>query len=228
VLKPEVSERTTFTFSGSEQPTACERLRTIDNMECVMASLLEEIASGEGARVPWPPFAAPTLGVPDLTVISLLSRLTVELPEDRDPPAGPPGRVLDTGVEAQVHGPVEMGSDVEVLVADPSFIHTTTGEHLLALCRKHRIRADWHGGFSLLARHVPEGFRGAAIPKLAQRIAKSNGVLTAAVLGAGEASLQTQPEEWRDWAGEAETLQQLKQLWHVLVHYGTQRREGLE
>jgi len=26
--------------------------------------------------------------------------------------------------------------------------------------------------------------------------------------------------EWRDWASQADTLQHLKQLWHVLVHYG--------
>jgi hypothetical protein len=63
VLRQEVSRRSSFTFSGSEQPDAVERLGTIDRMECVLAPLLAEVASGEGAHVLWPPYVAPTLGV---------------------------------------------------------------------------------------------------------------------------------------------------------------------
>ena len=69
-------------------------------------------------------------------------------------------------------------------------------------------------------REVPSEFRGPAIPRLARRIA-GEGVLDAAVIGAAEASLRSQPESWRDWGSYEEALQHLKQLWHVLVHYGT-------
>src|SRR5262249_13908784 len=104
VLREEVSWRTSFTFARSEQPNAAERLGTIDTMECVLAPLLAEVATGAGAQVPWPPFVAPTLGVANLTVPGLLDRLSRGLALPRaNPSTGVAGRVLDTGVEAQVH-----------------------------------------------------------------------------------------------------------------------------
>ena len=97
VLQPEVAERTSFTFSGSEQPDAAERLGTIDCLDAVFEPLLAELASGVGARVPRPPFVAPTLGVPNLTATGMLERLVHELPTPRrDPSTGFPERVLDT------------------------------------------------------------------------------------------------------------------------------------
>ena len=44
------------------------------------------------------------------------------------------------------------------------------------------------------------------------------------LIGAAEASLHEQPDAWRDWGSQAEVLQHLKQLWHVLVHYGLPAR----
>ena len=58
------------------------------------------------------------------------------------------------------------------------------------------------------------------MPLLAQRIA-GDGMLDAAVIGAAESTLYLQPERWRDWGSRDETLQHLKQLWHVVVHYGS-------
>jgi hypothetical protein len=49
VLRASVSFRTSFTFAGSEQVRASERLGTIDKMDAVMAALLTEVAIGEGA-----------------------------------------------------------------------------------------------------------------------------------------------------------------------------------
>ena len=220
VLRSEVPTRTSFTFSGSEQPDAKENLGIIDSLECVLAPLLAEVAGGAHANVPWPPFTAPTLGVDGLTVRNLLERVSKELCLPRaDPTIGSPGRVLDSGVEAQIHGPIDLAQDVERLVADPAFIGGPTGDTLRALCRKYAITLDWHCGFTLPARDVPEGFRGAAIPKLAQRIAR-DGVIDAAVIGAAQASLRLRPHEWRDWGDSQEILQHLKQLWHVVVHYG--------
>jgi hypothetical protein len=220
VLRGDVSRRTSFTFSGSEQADAAERLGTIDRMECVLAPLLAEVASGEGAKVPWPPFVAPTLGVENLTVSGLLERLLKELPLPRaDPSSGSAGRVLDTGIEAQVHGPIDIERDVERLVVDPSFDRTQTGDCLKELCRKYAIPLDWHVGFRLAVRDVPDEFRGPAIPSLARRIA-GDGVVDASVIGAAQASLRFRPNEWRDSGPHEEILQHLKQLLHVLVHYG--------
>ncbi len=72
VLRPTVSSRTSFTFAGSEDPLAPERLGLIDGLDSVMAALFAEIEAGAMATPPWPPFRAPTLGVPDLTIARLL------------------------------------------------------------------------------------------------------------------------------------------------------------
>jgi hypothetical protein len=189
-------------------------------MECVLAPLLAEVASGEGAKVPWAPFVAPTLGVKNLTVSGLLERLSKDLALPwADPSSGSAGRVLDTGIEAQVHGPIDIERDVERLVVDPAFIGTPTGDCLKELCRTNAIPLEWHVGFRLAVRDVPDGFRGPAIPKLARRIA-GDGVVDAAVIGAAQASLRFRPDDWRDCGSDEEIFQHLKQLWHVLVHYG--------
>lgn len=224
VLRAAVSGRTTFTFGGSEQALAGERAGTIDAMDSVMAALLEEVASGEGATVPWPPFVAPTLGVEDLTVSRLLAYLCRGLPlAEQDPGVGPPGRVLDTCIEAQVHGCVDLGRDVERLVVDPAFEGTPTAGVLDEISRVYGIRQQWHCGFRLSVEEVPDDFRGPLMPRLARRIA-SDGMLDAAVIGAAEATLHTRPEIWRDWGSREETLQHLKQLWHVVVHHGAPSR----
>jgi hypothetical protein len=62
------------------------------------------------------------------------------------------------------------------------------------------------------------------MPLLAQRIAGVDGMVNAAVIGTAEASLRNEPDAWRDWGSHAEALQHLKQLWHVLVHYGLPAR----
>jgi hypothetical protein len=61
------------------------------------------------------------------------------------------------------------------------------------------------------------------MPWLARRIA-ANGLVDAAVIGAAEATLYCKPETWQDWGSYEEALQHLKQLWHVVVHYGRPAR----
>src|SRR5262249_30610891 len=129
------------------------------------------------------------------------------------------GRSLDSFIEAQVHGMVDLGTDVERLVADAAFRDTKTEEHLIAICLKYHIPFYWHPGFSLDVSQVPNDFRGRAMPPLARRIAR-DGILNVAVIGEAAASLNLQPDLWRDWASYEETLQHLKQLWHVLVQFG--------
>jgi hypothetical protein len=224
VLGPNVSLRTSFTFMGSEDPRATERLGIISGLHSVMGALLAEIEEGGISTPPWPPFRAPTLGVPNLTVGRLLDVLK-ELPQPRrNPAAGDAGRVLDTQIEAQVHGPVDLHQDVELLVADPAFAATATGTILSDLSTRYEIPLLWHCGFQLRVRDVPDDFRGPAMPGLARRIAGEDGTLDAAVIGVAERSLHEQPHAWRNWGSRAEGLQHLKQLWHVLVHYGLPAR----
>jgi hypothetical protein len=60
VLRQEVAERTSFTFAGSEDPRATDRLGTLGRMDNVMAELFAEIEGGGVATPPWPPYRAPT------------------------------------------------------------------------------------------------------------------------------------------------------------------------
>jgi len=85
--------------------------------------------------------------------------------------------VLDTEIEAQVHGPVGLHEDVELLVTDPAFAETATGTILRDLSMRYEIPLQWHCGFRLQVREVPDNFRGPAMPRLARRIAGSNGTL---------------------------------------------------
>jgi hypothetical protein len=220
VLRPTVSSRTSFTFAGSEDPRATERLGTISRMDNVMAALFAEIQAGGMAAPPWPPFRAPTLGLPNLTIASLLDVLGELASPRKDPAELQAGRVLDTQIEAQVHGPLDLQEDVELLVADPAFAPTATGEMLRELASRYGLPLRWHCGFQLAVGEVSDDFRGPAMPRLARRIAGKDGMIDAAVIGTAEASLHEYPDMWREWGSHAEVLQHLKQLWHVLVHYG--------
>jgi hypothetical protein len=97
----------------------------------------------------------------------------------------------------------------------------STGQVLDELATRYEIPLHWYTGFRLAVRDVPEDFRGPEMPRLAVRIAGNDGVLDAAVIGLAEASLHRRPQDWADWGSQADTREHLKQLWHVLVHYGT-------
>src|SRR5436309_14633740 len=124
---------------GSEDPRAPERLGTMGRTDWVMSALLAEIEEGGMTAPPWPPFRTATLGLPNLTVARLVDIIR-ELPQPRRAPSdGEAGRVLDTQIEAHVHGPVDLHRDVELLVADPSFAGTITEECLRKLAHRYEI-----------------------------------------------------------------------------------------
>ncbi len=59
--------------------------------------------------------------------------------------------------------------------------------------------------------------------RLDERFATMRGELDAVVIGRAAQSLHAEPDAWRDWGTTDETLQHLKQLWHVLVRFGRAR-----
>ncbi|OAA55862.1 hypothetical protein SPI_08069 [Niveomyces insectorum RCEF 264] len=211
MLKPTVSRRCTFTFGGSQdQP---KWVGTSTELTGVLNALVEECFTREFA-----------LGVHGIRVGALMQRL-VSLGEEKDeeeekrPETGRPSRNLDHVIEAQVHGEVRLDRDVELVVADPSFLETATGEHLRAMSRKYDFPLRWHPGFRLRASDVPPDFRGPAMPSLAERIAKA-GFITAADIGVAVGDLVRNPGAWEDRGTVADVLQELKLLWHVLVRFG--------
>jgi hypothetical protein len=215
-----VSQRTSITFMGSEDPNAAQRVGSLAEPHAVMAALLAEIENGAIATPEWPPFRAPTLGVRELTVRRFYELLQLLREHRPEPSRGEPGRVLDSGVEAQIHGSLVLERDVEVLVADPAFAKTRVGQSLVELADKYGFDFEWHCGFRLAVRDVPDDFRGPAMPKLAERIAGRDGTLDAAVLGRAAASWHQDARQWSEWGDHFDVLRLFRQLWHVLVHFG--------
>ncbi|WP_321475309.1 DUF3626 domain-containing protein [uncultured Paludibaculum sp.] len=216
----DVGARTSITFMGSEHPQAGDRVGTLARPHGALAALLSEIENGGMATPDWPPFRTPTLGMPGITV-GRFCDLARSLRDPRPSPSqGQPGRLLDTGVEAQVHGPIVLNRDVELLVADPAFAASPTGQVLQALAQKYGFELMWHCGFRLPVVDVPDDFRGPAMPKFAQRVAGAADVLDAAVIGQAAASLYRDPAQWSEWGDYWEIVRLFRQIWHVLVHFG--------
>ena len=216
----DVGARTSITFMGSEHPQASDRVGTLAKPHGAIAALLSEIENGGVAAPEWPPFRTPTLGIPGITV-SRFCDLARSLRDPRpNPSLGRPGRLLDTGVEAQVHGPIVLNRDVELLVADPAFAGTPTGRVLHGLADKYGFELKWHCGFRLSVRDVPDDFRGPVMPRFAQRVAGAKEILDAVVIGEAAASLHRNSAQWSEWGDYWDVVRLFRQIWHVLVHFG--------
>lgn len=212
VLRPHVTERCTFTFGDSFMEP--EQKGTIDVFSPVLAPLFEAAAGTQEV------LGSERIGVPLL--VELLQKLSFR--STGFTPAAL-GRSLNDYIEAQVHVVLDLANDAEALIADPSFRNTPTGKLLKEICDKYGLRLGWHAGYQLKVESVPGDFRGPAMQPLAmridQRFGNEKGQIDAAVLGLAAASLHNHPEEWEDWGSYEESLQHIKQLWHVLVQFGS-------
>ncbi len=209
VLRPELGTRSTFTYGGSQEEDALDKTGTLANIETVMAAIISGLEKEKGA-----------FGIGDLTVPDFLELLMVQ--NDNlfcDAPIRPLGRALDSFVEVQIHGTIDLGQDVERLVADPSFRNGPIEESLKAIREKYAIPLNWHPGFVISAEQVPEEFRGYPVKPLAKRIAVGGG-LDAAKIGEAANSVQLDPESWQDWGSSDYILTQFRRLWHILVLNG--------
>jgi hypothetical protein len=111
---------------------------------------------------------------------------------------------LDDYVEAQVHGALDLGQDVEALVLDPCYRGTPVETAAQAL----GCPVEWHGGFALttteLRRHP--GYRGPEFVALGASLAR-DGRLDPRVIG--DASRTGRHDE-----------QALKRVWHYVARFG--------
>jgi hypothetical protein len=135
------------------------------------------------------------------------------------------GRALDDYLKAQVHGPVDLASDAEALVLDPSFQGTPSGDVLTDLAARCGLAVQWHAGFELTPAEMGPSFRGPAIPPLAAAICERYAVtvLDAAVVGRAAADMLRDPTAWAAHGTPDDLLQYVKQLWHTLNHAGHPR-----
>jgi hypothetical protein len=111
---------------------------------------------------------------------------------------------LDDQIEAQVHGPVGLASDVEALVLDPCYRDT----EVEALARQLPCSIEWHPGFVLGVQTLRQhpSFRGPEFVNLGLAIAR-DGCLTPRMIGDAART------------GTYE-LQDLKKVWHYLARFG--------
>lgn len=111
---------------------------------------------------------------------------------------------LDDYIEAQIHGPLQLGRDVEALVLDPCF----RGTDVHRAADTMPCPVEWHDGFGLavaeLLRH-PD-YRGQEYADLGRALAR-NGHLDAKIIG--------------DAARTGRYDQQaLKRVWHYVARFG--------
>ncbi|MEV0625805.1 DUF3626 domain-containing protein [Nonomuraea wenchangensis] len=128
------------------------------------------------------------------------SRMALIAPVEADDPD-----LLDDYVEAQVHGPVRLGRNVEALVLDPSH----RGTAVEAAARRLPCPVEWHAGFRLtveqLRRH-PD-YRGQEYVALGAEIA-IDGLLDPRILGDAART------------GRYDS-QALKKVWHCVARFGS-------
>ncbi len=212
VLSQEASHRCSFTYLDSHENP--DQKGTLEAFSDIASALLQDAFVNESA-----------LGERDVTTTRLVDHLATRLSQPfMDPSAAAPGRNLDHYVEAQVHGDVSVGADAEILVADPCFAGTQTGDLLEALCLRYDVGLHWHVGFALALDEVPSDFRGPTMPSLARRISSRQHV-DASMIGAAAVALKEDPDSYRDRGTCDEVLQELKLLWHVLVRHGRPFRD---
>jgi hypothetical protein len=111
---------------------------------------------------------------------------------------------VDNDVEAHVHGVVDLASDVEAIVLDPSYRGTAVERDAAGL----PCPVEWHGGFQVdldTVRANPD-FRGRPIVDLAAAIAVDDR-LDPVIVGAAIASGRHDPQD-------------LKRVWHYLARFG--------
>jgi hypothetical protein len=127
--------------------------------------------------------------------------------DDRDP--------LDDYIEAHVHGPIDIATDVDALVLDPCYRGSAVEEAASRL----GCPVEWHGGFAVTADaflanpgYRGPGYRGPEFARLGASLA-GGGALTARLIG--DASRAARHDE-----------QALKRVWHYVARFGSPEMAG--
>ena len=117
---------------------------------------------------------------------------------------------LDNYIEAHIHGPIDLDSDVQAIVLDPVF----KGSAIEDLARKLPCDVEWHKGFRLhvsVAAEHPE-YRGLVYVELARHLAHE-GFIDPIILGEAVESGGYDP-------------QQVKKVWHYLARFGDLNKQA--
>lgn len=124
----------------------------------------------------------------------------------RDPAVEPDdGDLLDGYIEAQVHGVVDLATDVEALVLDPCY----RGTSVETAARQLPVDLEWHEGRVLTVEGLSQRayYRDAGAQDVGRAIAR-DGVLDARVVGDASRTGRF-------------PAQDLKQVWHLIARFGS-------
>ena len=207
ISQSEVLSRCTFSYMDSYRLP--KEKGTLQCFEVILAALLSETFERQYA-----------LGVTNIKPAEVIAHMQHQLSLGvRSRFERRPLSNLDHYIEAQIHGDVSLDDDIAYLVADPSFQQTETGDAMAALCQEYDIELLWHHGYELNADSVPKDFRGASMPEVAQSISE-DGLVNASIIGKAAVALTLKPMSWSERGKQAQQLQQLKLMWHMLVKFG--------
>ena len=113
--------------------------------------------------------------------------------------------VLDSYVEAHIHGPLNVTEDVEAIVLDPSYRNT----EIEAVAKTLGCTVEWHPGFKMPFHRVANcvAYRGQEIADLAAALFEK-GPLTPRHVGLALRARRADP-------------QSLKRVWHCVARFGS-------
>lgn len=210
LLKPTLTKFATFTYFDSHLNP--EEKGTINHFDSILSSALSECFERDYV-----------LGEHNIRPRELVRKIIDHLNADYAQVTPlKPNRNLNHYIEAQIHTEIDLRKDVDYLVADSSYRNSVYHSCFDQLCEKYDLQLLWYPGFELLVEDVPDHFRGAAMPSLAEQIAEDQKI-NAYLIGKAEKKYKqkiTNPE-----IAKAK-FQQLKYLWHTLVKYGRPIEEG--
>jgi hypothetical protein len=203
VLVPAVLDRVTLCVGDSH--VGPDDVATAARPLPILAGLVEQARAGRLLGRP--------LGIADLEAV-LTGRSVLE----------GPSRDLDHYVEAQVHGGVDLSTEVEAVVVDPSFRGTEVEADLEIAAGRAGFEVRWHRGSELPVERVPDDYRGPTMPELARTVAVG-GVVDARAIGLAATDLDLGPPRPAG-DGPRSLAQQLKYLWHTVLAKGRDAADG--
>ncbi len=84
----------------------------------------------------------------------------------------------------QVHGGIDLQTDVDSIVRDPSFQGTDVHHAVSHRSERYDVKFEWHAGSELAVERIPSDFRGPTMPEVGARAARTDGVIDARSIGA--------------------------------------------
>lgn len=202
VLDDDVRDRTTMCVGDSHVGPI--DVGTFDAPWSVLAGLAEQADDGG--------LLATSHGGPELLEVLLGSSGVTH-----------PRRDLDNYVETQVHGGIDLRTDVVGVVLDPSFAGTPVDDAFEVVSSRFGVEIEWHAGSELLAADAPVDFRGPTMPALAAAVAGPDDIVDANAIGLAARRLPFSEMQVRGDDPHAQ-VQQLKYLWHTLLAHGVDAR----